>query len=66
MYGGGVMNEGNVRKWCCLFNVGTTGVHYEARYGCPSIITDDLKDRSDAQVRENRRFTINKLHKIFT
>jgi hypothetical protein len=27
---GGVMNEGNMRKWCCFFNGGRTDVHNEA------------------------------------
>jgi hypothetical protein len=31
----------------------------------PSLITEDLKDRVDGHVRENRRFTIDKLHEVF-
>jgi hypothetical protein len=34
VYGEGVMNEGNVRKWCCLFNGGRTDVYNEARSEC--------------------------------
>jgi hypothetical protein len=44
VYGEGVMNEGNVRKWCCLDNGGRTDVHSEARSGRPSLITEDLED----------------------
>jgi hypothetical protein len=51
--GDGVMNEGNVRKWCHLFN-GETDVHNEARSGCLSVITEDLKDRVDADICENK------------
>jgi hypothetical protein len=54
MYGEGVMNEGNMHKWCCLFNKGRTDLHNEARSGCLSFITEDLKDRVDAHVCENR------------
>jgi hypothetical protein len=53
VYGEGVMNEENMRKWCHLFNGGRTDVHIEARTGRPSVITKDLKDRVDAHIREN-------------
>jgi hypothetical protein len=54
VYGEGVMNEGNVHKWYHLLNGGRTDVHNEARYGCPSVITEDLKSRVDAHIHENR------------
>jgi hypothetical protein len=53
VYGEYAMNEGNVCKWCRLFNGGRTDVHSEARTGRPSVITEDLKDRADAHIREN-------------
>jgi hypothetical protein len=53
VYGEGVMNKRNVRKWCHLFNGGRSDVQNEARYGCPSVITKDLKGRVDAHVCEN-------------
>jgi hypothetical protein len=65
VYGESVMNESNVCKWCHLFNGGRTDVHNEAQFGCPSIITKDLKDRVDAHVHENRQFAIDKLHEVF-
>jgi hypothetical protein len=37
VYGEGVMNEGNVFKWCHLFNGGKIDVHNEARSECPSV-----------------------------
>jgi hypothetical protein len=63
--GEGVINEGNVRKLCRLFNGGRTDVHNEARSGPLSVITEDLKDRVDAQVRENWRFTVDELDEVF-
>jgi hypothetical protein len=54
VYGEGVMNEGNVHKWCHLFNGGRTDVYNEVRSECTSLITEDLKDGVDAHVRENR------------
>jgi hypothetical protein len=41
VYGEGVMNEGNVRKWRRLFNGGRAVVHNEARSGRPSVFTED-------------------------
>jgi hypothetical protein len=65
VYGEGVMNEGSVRKWCHLFNGGRPSAHNEALSGHPSVITEDLKDRVDAQVRENSRFAIDEIHEVF-
>jgi hypothetical protein len=53
--------EGNVCKWCHFFNGGRTDVHKEAQSGRSSVITEDLKDRVDVHVRENRQFTIDEL-----
>jgi hypothetical protein len=57
VYGEGVMNKGNVRKWSRLFTGGRTDVHNEARSGLPSGINQDLEIRVDAHVRGNKRFT---------
>jgi hypothetical protein len=54
VYGEGVVIEGNVRKWCRMFNGERTDVHNEALSGRLPVITKDLKDRVDANVRENR------------
>jgi hypothetical protein len=51
VYGEGVMNGSNVRKLCRMFNEGRTNVHDEERSGCPSLITEDLKNRILATVR---------------
>jgi hypothetical protein len=63
--GEGVMNEGNVCKCCCLFNGGRTDVQSEAHSGRSSVITEDMKDRVDAHVYENRSFTIDVLDEVF-
>jgi histone-lysine N-methyltransferase SETMAR len=65
VYGEGVMNKGNVCKWCCLFNGGRADVHNEAQSGRLSVITEDLKGRVDAHVCESGRFTIDELHEVF-
>ncbi|KAG8273450.1 hypothetical protein J6590_019157 [Homalodisca vitripennis] len=36
------MNEGMVRKWVTMFNVGRTNVNEENRSDRPSLVTDDL------------------------
>jgi hypothetical protein len=33
--------------------------------GSPSVITDDLKDKVDAHVHENRLFSTDELHGVF-
>jgi hypothetical protein len=53
VYGESVTNEGNVRKWYCLFDGGRTDVHNEVLSWHPSVITKDLKDVVDALVCEN-------------
>jgi hypothetical protein len=65
VYGEGVMNKGNVHKWCHLFNGGRTDVHNEMQSGYLSVITKDLKDGVDAHVCENWQFTIDELHEVF-
>jgi hypothetical protein len=45
VYGEGVMNESNVRKWYRMFNGGRINVHDEERYRRLSLITEDLKNR---------------------
>jgi hypothetical protein len=45
----GVINERNVSK---------------AKSGCPFVITEDLKNKVDVHVCQNRRFTMDKLRKV--
>jgi hypothetical protein len=48
-------------KWCRLLNGGRTDVHNETRFGRPSVIAENSKDRTDAHGRENLRFIIHSL-----
>jgi hypothetical protein len=57
VYGEGVMNESNVRKWCQMFN--------EERSGCPSLMTKDLENRIDQHIRTNTRIILDEIHKKF-
>ncbi|GBL73318.1 hypothetical protein AVEN_159353-1 [Araneus ventricosus] len=52
------MREGMVRKCVRAFKDGRTHVYDEERSGLPSDITEDLVQKGDGRVRENRRFTI--------
>jgi hypothetical protein len=51
VYGEGVMNESDVRKWCRMFNGGMTKVQDEGRSGRPSLVTEDFKNRILPTVR---------------
>ncbi|GBM47856.1 hypothetical protein AVEN_91841-1 [Araneus ventricosus] len=59
------MSEGMVRKWIRAFKDGPTNVHAEERSGPPSVITEDMLQKVDLKVCENRRFTISFLSNEF-
>ena len=61
---GNVMNRQNVTKWCREFSEGRTDVHDEQRSGRPSLISDDLLQEIEGEIRANRRVTIRELHHI--
>jgi hypothetical protein len=61
VYGKGVMNESNMRKWCRMFNEGRTNVRDKERSGRPSLITEDLKNGIDQHIRRNRRLTLDEI-----
>jgi hypothetical protein len=65
VYGEGVMNKSNVRKWCRMFNVGRTNVHDEERSGRLSLVIEDLKNTTDQHNRTNRNFTLDEIHEKF-
>ena len=65
VYGEGVTNEGNVRKWCRFFKEGRKNVRNEERRGHPSLVTDDLKQNLKARILENRRYKISELQELF-
>ena len=55
---GKVMNLQNATKWCREFSEGRTDVHDEQRSGKPSLISDDLLQGTEGEIRANRRVTI--------
>ena len=61
---GDVMNRQNVAKWCREFSEGRTDVHDEQRSGRPSLISDDLLQKIEGELRANRRVTMRELHHI--
>jgi len=58
------MNRQNVTRWCCEFSEGRTDVHDEQRSGRPSLISGDLFQETEGEIRANRRVTITDLHHI--
>jgi transposase len=54
---GTVMNRQNVTKWCSEFSKGRTDVHDEQRSSRPSLISDDLLQETEGEIRTNRRVT---------
>ncbi|GFX70267.1 histone-lysine N-methyltransferase SETMAR [Trichonephila clavipes] len=61
VYGPNAMSSSKVRKWMRAFKDGRENVHDEPRSGRPSVITDDLINALDENIREDRRFTISTL-----
>ena len=61
---GNVMNRQNVTKWCREFSEGRTDVHDEQRSGRPSLISDDLLQETEGEIRAHPRVTIRELHHI--
>ena len=61
---GNVINRKNVKKWCREFSEGRTDFHNEQRRGRSSLISDDLLQKIEGEIRANRRVTIRELHHI--
>ncbi|XP_035219901.1 uncharacterized protein LOC118192980 [Stegodyphus dumicola] len=59
------MSDGVVCEWCRNFKDGRTDVHEEGRQGRKSVATDDIVQRVDQAVKQNRRFTISELSTKF-
>jgi len=53
-----------VTKWCREFSEGRTDVHDEQRNGRSSLISDDLLQETEGEIRTNRRVTVRELHLI--
>jgi hypothetical protein len=51
-------------KWCREFSEGRTDVHDEQRSGRPSLISDDLLQETEGEIRANRRVMTRELHHI--
>ena len=61
---GNVTKRQNVTKWCREFSEGRTDVHDEQRSGRPSLLSDDLLQETEGEIRANRRVTIRESHHI--
>ena len=59
------MGESMVRKWVRMFKEGRENVHDEPRSGRPSLVSDDLKNKVEITVKEDRRFTLSSLSSNF-
>ena len=46
---GNVMNQQNMTKWCWEFSEGKTDVHDKQRSGRPSLISDDLLQKTEGE-----------------
>jgi transposase len=57
VYGENAMSDGNVRRWCRMFNEGRTNVHDDDTSGRPSLVTADLLDQVNEKIREKRPCT---------
>jgi hypothetical protein len=53
-----------VTKWCHEFSKGRTDVHKEQKSGRPSLISYDLLQENEGEIRTYRRVTIRELHQI--
>jgi hypothetical protein len=62
VYGEDVMIRQNVAKWCHEFEVGRSDVHDEITSGKSSIVTDEIIQRIDENIRTDRCLTIDELH----
>jgi len=65
------MNRQNVTKWCCEFSEGRTDVHDEQwsgeqNGGRPGLVSDDLLQEIEVEIRANRRVTIRELHQFLS
>lgn len=63
---GDVMDESTVRRWCRMFKAGRKNVHEDKRIGRPTVITDDLVSSVDAFIKQDRRCTLDEIHRRFS
>ncbi|GBL93875.1 hypothetical protein AVEN_153635-1 [Araneus ventricosus] len=65
VYEENIMSEGMIRKWVRAFKGYRRNAHDEEKSGQPFVITEDLVQKVDGKVRENRFFTISSLSNEF-
>jgi hypothetical protein len=65
VYGENAMSGGMVRRWCRMFSEGRTNVHDDDTSGRPSLVTADLPDQVNDNIRENRRSSMSELSTHF-
>jgi len=65
VYGEKFMTDGVGREWCQKFKDSRTDVHDEGGQGSKSVATEDLVQRVDEVIRDNRKFTISVLSMKF-
>jgi transposase len=58
------MNRQNVTNWCREFSEGWTDVHDDQWSGKPSLISDEILQEIEGEIRANRSVTIRELHHI--
>jgi len=63
VYGEYFMNAASARKWCIMFTNGRTDVHDAEKSGRPSVFTDELKEKVNRIIRENRHCKLAKCTK---
>lgn len=64
-YGDKAMNRTSVYKWCREFKNGRTSVHDDQRSGRPSIVTDEIVEKIENALRDDRRVTVDELSAMF-
>ncbi|KAG5320400.1 SETMR methyltransferase, partial [Pseudoatta argentina] len=64
-YGDTGMNRTSVFKWCREFKNGRTSVHDDQRSKRPSILTDDIVEKIENALRDDRRLTMDELSAMF-
>ncbi|KAG5323444.1 GVQW3 protein, partial [Pseudoatta argentina] len=64
-YGDKGMNRTSVFKWCREFKNGRTSVYDYQRSGRLSILTDDIVEKIENALRDDRRLTMDELSAMF-
>ena len=65
VYGQSVMSESMVRRWVREFKAGRHSLEDKEGRGRPSLVTDDMMEKIENAILEDRHLTINKLLTMF-